>query len=83
MTIQKTAEGIKVHQSGYIETMMTKFGADPNSSVSSPTGIDFLTLDSEDEEVNKTKYLGVITSLMFLARFTRSDILMPVTYLAT
>jgi hypothetical protein len=83
MTIQKTPQGIKVHQSGYIETMMTKFGADPNSSVSSPTGIDFLTLDSEDEEVNKTKYLGLIMSLMFLARFTRPDILMPVTYLAT
>jgi hypothetical protein len=83
MTIQKTPQGIKVHQSGYIETMMTKFVSDPNSSVSSPTGTDFLTLDSEDEEVNKTKYLGLIMSLMFLARFTRPDILMPVTYLAT
>jgi len=31
MTIQKMAEGIKVHQSGYIETMMTKFGADLNN----------------------------------------------------
>jgi hypothetical protein len=55
--------------------MMTKFGVDPNSSVSSPTGpADFLTLDSEDEEVNKTKYLGLIISLMILARFRRSDI---------
>jgi hypothetical protein len=83
MTIQKTSDGIKVHQSGYIETMITKFGADPNGNVSSPTGADFLTQDPEDEEINKTKYLGLIMSLMFLARFTRSDILMPVTYLAT
>ena len=82
MAIQKTAEEIKVHQSGYIETMMTKFGADSNSSVSSSTGTDFLTLDSEDKEVNKTKYIGLIVSLMFLACVTRSDILMPVTYLA-
>ena len=65
MMIKKTSEGIKVHQSGYIETMMTKFGADPNSGISSPIGTDFIKLDSEDEEVNKTKYLGLIMSLTF------------------
>jgi hypothetical protein len=65
MTIQKTPQGIQVHQSGYIETMMTKFGADPNSSVSSPTGTDFLTLDSEDEEVNKTNISDLLCLLCF------------------
>ena len=83
MTIQKTKEGVKVHQSGYIEQMIEKFGADPSSKVSSPTGSEFLTICSRDEEVNKTKYLSLIMSLMFLARFTRIDILMPVTFLAT
>jgi len=83
MTIQKTKEGVKVHQSGYIEQMIEKFGADPSSKVSSPTGSEFLTICSEDEEINKTKYLSLIMSLMFLARFTRIDILMPVTFLAT
>jgi hypothetical protein len=83
MTIQKTKEGVKVHQSGYIEQMIETFGADPSSKVSSPTGSEFLTICSEDEEINKTKYLSLIMSLMFLARFTRIDILMPVTFLAT
>jgi hypothetical protein len=83
MTIQKAETGIKVHQMGYIDSMMLKFGARPDTLVTSPTGSEFLTADLEDEEVNKTKYLGLIMSLMFLARFTRVDILMPVTYLAT
>jgi hypothetical protein len=81
MTIQKTKEGVRVHQSGYIEQMVEKFGADPLSKVSSPTGSEFLTMCSEDEEVNITKYLSLIMSL-FLARFTRIDIFMPVTFLA-
>jgi Reverse transcriptase (RNA-dependent DNA polymerase) len=83
MTIQKTLEGIRIHQLGYIESLILKFVADPNSNVTSPTGSGFLDPSLEDDEVNKTKYLGLIMSLMFLARFTRADILMPVTYLAT
>jgi hypothetical protein len=80
MTIKKTADGIRAHQAGYIDQMINKFGADPDSRVTSPTGTDFLETDSEDEEVNKTKYLSLIMSLMFLARFTRIDVLMPVTF---
>jgi hypothetical protein len=83
MTIEKNSSGITVHQMGYIDSLISKFGADSNSNVTCPTGSDFLSQDEEDEEVNKTKYLGLIMSLMFLARFTRADILMPVTFLAT
>jgi hypothetical protein len=83
MTIQKTSDGIKVHQSGYIESLETKFKADPKSDTSSPASADLLILDEKDEDTNRTKYLGLIMSLMFLARFTRADILMPVTFLAT
>jgi hypothetical protein len=83
MTIKKTSEGIKVHQCGYIDSLAAKFGANPSTVVTSPTGSEFLDVDVEDAEVNKTKYLSLIMSLMFLARFTRADILMPVTYLAT
>jgi hypothetical protein len=39
--------------------------------------------DEQDETVDKTKYLSLVMSLMFLARFTRPDILMPTTFLAT
>jgi hypothetical protein len=83
MTIQKTSEGIKVHQSGYIDSMIAKFHADVGTNVTSPTNAEFLTSNDDDEDCNKTKYLGLIMSLMFLARFTRADILMPTTFLAT
>jgi hypothetical protein len=54
-----------------------------DSYPSSPTGTNFLEDNDKDVEVNKTKFLGLIMSLMYLARFTRPDVLMPVTYLAT
>jgi hypothetical protein len=83
MTIKKTREGITVHQRGYIESMMAKFKVSPDTNVTSPTSADFLQYDENDEKIEVTKYLGIIMSLMFLARFTRADILMPVTFLAT
>jgi hypothetical protein len=83
MTIKKTRSGITVHQRGYIDNMVTKFKADPNSKTTSPTSSDFLTYDENDDKIDVTKYLGIVMSLMFLARFTRADILMSVTYLAT
>ena len=59
------------------------FQVDPTSASSSPTGSTFLQENEKDGSVNITKYLGLVMSLMYLARFTRPDILMPVTYLAT
>jgi hypothetical protein len=32
LTIQKTPEGIRIHQSGYIESLVSKFGANSNSN---------------------------------------------------
>lgn len=43
--------------------------------------MEFLSQDKEDVVVNKTKYLGLIMSLMFLARFTRAHISISVTFL--
>jgi hypothetical protein len=83
MSVNKTADGILVHQSGYIETLADKFLADKDSISSSPTGANFLEENEKDVSINTTKYLGLIMSLMYLARYTRPDVLMPVTYLAT
>jgi len=49
--------GITVHQRGYIENMVTKFKADPNSKTTSPTSSDFLTYDENDDKIDATKYL--------------------------
>ena len=39
--------------------------------------------EDKDEKIEVTKYFGIVMSLKFLSRFTRVDILMPVTYPAT
>jgi hypothetical protein len=83
MSVVKRSDGIRVHQSGYIDNLCDKFLDDSSSISSSPTGADFLQENNKDVSVNTTKYLGLIMSLMYLARFTRPDILMPVTFLAT
>jgi hypothetical protein len=83
MSVVKTSDGITVHQSGYIDTLCDKFSVDKTSVSTSPTGSNFLEDNDKDVSVNVTKYLGLIMSLMYLARYTRPDILMPVTYLAT
>ena len=63
--------------------MVSKVKANPDSKTTSPTSTDFLNIEEKNEKIKVTKYLGIEMSLMFLARFTRADILMPVTYLAT
>jgi hypothetical protein len=83
MSVIKGADGIRVHQRGYIETLCDKFSISPDSTSSSPTGSNFLQENSKDVTVNVTKYLGLVMSLMYLARFTRPDVLMAVTFLAT
>jgi hypothetical protein len=83
MSVIKTNQGIRIHQSGYIDTLRDKFDASLESVSTSPTGTNFLQDNEKDVGVNVTKYLGLVMSLMYLARFTRPDILMPVTYLAT
>jgi len=55
MTIKKNDLGVTVHHMGYIDSLVTKFSADPNSHVKCPTGTEFLSHDKEDVEVNKTK----------------------------
>jgi hypothetical protein len=60
-----------------------KFLVDKDSISSSPTGANFLEENEKDVSINATKYLGLIMSLMYLARYTRPDVLMSVTYLAT
>jgi hypothetical protein len=83
MSVIKTTHGIKIHQSGYIDTLKDKFQISSESVSSSPTGSTFLQDNEKSENINVTKYLGLVMSLMYLARFTRPDILMPTTYLAT
>jgi hypothetical protein len=83
MSISKSHRGITVNQSGYIDSMARKFGISKESLSSSPTGTNFLTANPDSPPVDTSKYLSLVMSLMYLARFTRADILMVVTYQAT
>jgi len=71
MSVIKNEEGIYVHQIGYIDTLGIKFGIDPEVRTNSPTGTDFLKVNQEDESIDSSKYLSLVMSLMYLARFTR------------
>jgi hypothetical protein len=83
MSISKTNRLITVNQKGYIDSMATKFRVNMDIVPSSPTGTNFLDTNSTSSPMDTSKYLSLVMSLMYLARFTRADILMPVTYLAT
>jgi len=52
--------------------------------ITMPAGMDlFQYQSSKPNSITKTKYLSLLMSLMFLARMTRPDILLTVSYLAT
>ena len=78
ITIKKSNDGISFHQRGYIDNTVSKFKADPLYLRQH-----FFISKDKDEKIEVTKYIRIVMSLMFLARFTRTDILVPVTYPAT
>ena len=84
MSIKRSEDGgITVDQSGYVQKILEQYL--PNKLRKAPTSpaTSSLLEEAECEECDKKYYLSLLMSLMFLARFTRPDILMPVTYLAT
>jgi hypothetical protein len=75
---------IKVSQHGYIKDLLQKHGSDKLSKFPrTPASPSLCVHDSNSPSCDKTKFLSLTMSLMYLARFTRADILMPVSYLAT
>jgi hypothetical protein len=75
---------IKLTQRGLIEKILKKYmpddhrvSADPNSDSL------FESTASASGPIDKKEYLGLVMSLMYLARLTRPDILLPVVFLAT
>ena len=80
----RAARKVSINQSAYITSMLNDYGLADCVPAKTPCSTDFLH-DKEDasEPCDKTMYLSVIMSLMYLARLTRPDILFAVTYLAT
>jgi hypothetical protein len=84
MSISRNKEEIKVNQLGYIDNMVIKYlPKQPLNFPSVPASASILKKKSSSSPVSSTKYLSIVMTLMYLARHTRPDILMPVTFLAT
>jgi hypothetical protein len=76
---------ITINQKMIIEKILTSCGITHLSKVpATPAGEDVFE-ENENEELcpDTDKYLSLVMSLMYLARFTRPDILFAVSYLAT
>jgi hypothetical protein len=84
MQIIMSKDGIKISQLGFIDNILKKHQG-LGKAVSSP--MDVASFKSKETSKNhfadKSIYLSIVMSLMYLARFTRPDILFAVTYLAS
>lgn len=74
---------VTVDQQGYIRDLLQKYDVH-EKAVGTPAKPNLMA-DSENEEYleDKKEYVSMVMGLMYIARLTRADILMPVTYLAT
>jgi hypothetical protein len=85
MTISRETDGsVRLDQKGFLETVLRKLDAVQESKVpSTPSTPELTRHDQKSPRASKTEYLSLVMSLMYLARFTRPDILFSVSYLAT
>ena len=84
ITRSSTDGSIKVVQDGFVKDILKKTDCSNLSKFPSTPATDKLyESDSSSSPCNKTTYLSLTMTLMYLARFTRPDILMPISYLAT
>jgi len=75
---------IRVVHDGYVKDILKKYNCDKLSKYpQTPATATLYQHDDNSPACDKNKYLSLTMTLMYLARFTRPDILMPVSYLAT
>ena len=85
MQISKRDNGsITVDQAGYINDILKKHNVRGLSKPPpTPATADLFNIDASSPTIDKSAYLSDIMTLMFLARFTRPDILVAVSFLAS
>jgi hypothetical protein len=84
MTITAGSRGIRVDQEGFLSTIVKKQGFDKlKKAPKTPATDNLMQSDPENPLKDKSNYLSLIMSLMYLARFTRPDILMVVSFLTS
>ena len=89
ITVQRGVDSrdIYLSQQGLLEKILKENQTTSEIETNTPNSLDLFTYESRGmQDTNKytrKKYLSLIMSLMFLARMTRPDILLTVSYLAT
>jgi hypothetical protein len=88
MSLKRSKDGkyIRISQDGLVQKAISAYPPpNPDSLCNSPAH-NTLTDDpqegAENKPVSRKEYLGIVMTLMYVARLTRPDILLPVTYLA-
>lgn len=77
-------KSIRVSQSGSVRDIVQREECgDLRKFPATPATADVLSIDADSPPCNKTKFLSLVMSLMYVARLTRPDILMATTLLAT
>ena len=79
MMIKKDKKGnVTVNQHGFLDNILKKYGCDDlRKAPTTPADDKLMTSDPDSPPADKSKYLSLVMTLMYLARFTRPDILMP------
>jgi len=84
MSISRTGRDIKITQQGFIEEILTKYNCqDTAKPPKTPAAPDLFEKDETSPLCNQKTYLSLVMTLMYLARYTRPDILLAVTVLAS
>jgi hypothetical protein len=89
MSIDRSADKrhITLTQKGLIEKILKKYMPDDQRVSKDPNSDTLFESNASAKDhsnpVDKKDFLGLVMSLMYLARLTRPDILLPVVYLAT
>jgi hypothetical protein len=83
ITINHSSPIIKVDQSELIKKILNEFGNNKLIKSKYPSDIHLFEDSDCDQYINKSNYLSLVMSLMYLATKTRPDILKEVAWLAT
>jgi hypothetical protein len=85
MSIRRRKCGdIVVNQSGFVDDIVKKYDCDNlRKYPKTPATDDITIVDEKSPKCDRKKFTSLVMTLMYLARFTRPDILMPVTFLSS
>lgn len=85
MSVKRKKNGdITVDQIGYLKNLLLKYKCFDLARYPSTPATDSLTICSDKSpRTDSSEYLSLVMGLMYIARFTRPDILMSITFLST